>query len=81
MVQEPPTPPRDTAPEDTDDPTRIHDSKPPPPRTMPLPIAPGPTEIPMRAEIRLRHNTGSKRKAYNPRRQLQLTSRKARDPN
>ena len=43
----------------------------PPLMTTPLPIAPGPREIPMWGEIRLRHDTGSKRWAYNPRRHLQ----------
>ena len=38
----------------------------------PVPTAPAATEIPMWLEIRLRHDTGSKRKAYNSRRQLQL---------
>ena len=43
-----------------------------PPRTVPIPAAPAPHEIPMWGEIRLRDDTGSKRKAYIPRRQLQL---------
>ena len=102
LIQEPPTPPRNTAPENTDGPnTEKQQSRaaeieleqclagmgepsgsaapttpppPPPPRTMSLPIAPGPTEIPMWAEIRLRHDTGSKRKAYNSRRQQSTTT-------
>ena len=42
------------------------------PVVKPVPRAPEATEIPTWAEIRLRHDTGSKRKAYNPRRHLQL---------
>ena len=43
-----------------------------PPKTTPTPTAAVPSEIPIWGDIRLRHDTGFKRKAYNTRRQLQL---------
>ena len=51
-----------------------------PPVAKPAPKAPAAMEIPMWAEIRLRHDTGSKQKAYNPRRQMQLDDYEPQQP-